>query len=68
MSHGEGSCLTLSIGTTFHYCVPERVSRPEPIHLRLLPKTHMAISNCSIHFRFMSSVLQKNWKPCFPWR
>lgn len=31
-------------------------------------RTHMAISNCSIHLRFISSVLQKNWKPCFPWR
>lgn len=28
--------------------------------------THMAISNCSIHFRFISSVLQKNWNPCLP--
>lgn len=27
---------------------------------------HIAISNCSIHFLFISSVLQKNWKPCFP--
>ncbi|TNN55979.1 hypothetical protein EYF80_033814 [Liparis tanakae] len=30
--------------------------------------THMAIPNCSIHFLFVSSVLQKNWKPCFPCR
>lgn len=37
---------------------------PGPWH----PGTHMAIANCSIHFLFMSSVLQKNWKPCFPWR
>lgn len=29
-------------------------------------RTHMAISNCSVHFLFMSSVLQKNWKPCLP--
>lgn len=30
--------------------------------------THIAISNCSIHFLLVSSVLQKNWKPCFPCR
>lgn len=30
--------------------------------------TYMAISNCSIHLRLVSSVLQKNWKPCFPCR
>lgn len=30
--------------------------------------THMAMSNCSIHFLFVSSVLQKNWNPCFPCR
>lgn len=30
--------------------------------------TYIAMSNCSIHFLFVSSVLQKNWKPCFPCR
>lgn len=34
----------------------------------LCNSTHMAMSNCSIHFLFVSSVLQKNWKPCFPCR
>lgn len=56
LSHGEGACLPLSIKTTSHHD-PEKVRRPEPTGL---PGTHMAISNCSIHFRFMSSVLQKN--------
>lgn len=35
---------------------------------RTATHAHIAISNCSIHFLFISSVLQKNWKPCFPWR
>lgn len=38
------------------------------LHVRPRAATHahIAISNCSIHFLFISSVLQKNWKPCFP--
>lgn len=39
-----------------------------PCLARAATHAHIAISNCSIHFLFISSVLQKNWKPCFPWR
>lgn len=40
----------------------------QPNAPRPAPGAHIAISNCSIHFLFISSVLQKNWKPCFPCR